>query len=539
MTERARPRPVPALYAGIVLAAAQIGFYLQMIAPFISFPADLLMWGETDFTGNIIRLRSGQPLYSPVSDLNSSTYPPLASIVTYGVTKVLQLPASVPTLRLIQMSYVVLTVALGLVSWRMLRRLLIPNASHDRVRVWSVLVALTLFLVATAPGTGQWVHALHTDAVVLLWSTGTFLALIWYLSRPSLARLVVLAVAPAIGFAIKQYTLIWAPIIFFTLLIDDHRKFSRLVQLVAFTTAFTGLGVLIAYLFWGPDYIFWVFQVVGGDRSRLGLSAGGFELSLPRATDHLLRSWPLSLGFIGGWLLLTRFPSRRAAALWTPWLLLLTAEALTSGTGWDARYHFGPGAVVGAIWLFTVLPEAWPETSTSVRMIPVVRSAWSLAGLTAMFLALGTVPSGEASDERYWNQSPFPRAYTEAIEAEFQGYDPADVLMDWGNWTYLPTNHLALDRAVAMFELPTAGRYDLLEPLLHRIRSRRYKKVIVHRYHAGSFTYDWSLLDRPTGIRTALQENYEEVRTIEGLSARPGPLIQYRGPVSVLVPKRD
>lgn len=534
--------PVPALYIALLLAIILIAFYLHIIIPFMGFPADLLMWGETDFIGNIIRLRGDYPMYSPVADINSSTYPPLAAITTYSLAQLLRLPLEVPVLRYLQLFYVVLAVAAGYVSWRMLRVQLIGNRPSQHHLLWSLLVIMVLFLTATSPETGRYVFVLHTDALSLCWSMCSFAVLIWYLERPSLARLLLLSLTPAIGFAIKQYLLIWAPIAFFTLLLDKPRKLGRLVLLTLITTAFTFLGVFIAWLFWGADYIFWVFEVIGGARSRIGFSAGGFEMSVPRAIDHLLQAWaPLSLGFVGGWLLLNRLPNRRALALWLPWLLLLTAEALTSGTGWGALYHFGPGAMIGAVWLLVILPELWPETRSS-ELHPLLRSAWALVAILAVYLALGAVPSGNEDHQRYWKRS-LPEGaarYTAAIEAEFEGFSPDEVLIGWGNWIYLKDNHLARDRAISVADFPTVGRYNLVEPLLTRIREKRYRKILLHYYESPWFVYDWGLLDQPTGVRAALQENYRLLHTIEGLPGQEHPpTIQFGGDVSVLVPKES
>jgi len=539
--ERARATSAPfALYAGVGLAAVLCAFYYRVIWPFVMFPADLLMWGETDFTGNIIRMRAGLPIYTPVEDVNSSTYPPLASLVTYAIVSVLQLPVEVPVLRLVQLGFVILASILGLLCWRMLRGLVVGESRLDHPLAWGSLVTLTVLLAATAPATSEWIHALHTDALSMLWSVACFAMLLWYMRAPSRGKLVLLCAAPAIGFAIKQYLLIWAPIAFFTLLIDDHRQRGRLAGLVGLTTAFVFGGVALMYTLWGRDYLFWVFEVVGGARSRIGFSAAGFEMSLPRAADHLLRAWgPLSLGLLGGWLLLERGPSRRLVALWTPWLVLVASEALTSGTGWGSLYHFGPAVAIGAIWLLVALPEAWPESRAGSWLPAPVRSAFGLAALLVAYLALGVVPSAEEGHQRYWART-LPEGSHElvhAIESELDGMDPTGVLIDWGNWAYLPSNHLARDRAVAMADFPTVGRYDLLDPLLARIRGHEYDKIIVHRLHQPGFIYDWGNLDRPTGVRAALLEHYQEVRTIPSVEAFGAPQIQFLGPVSVLVPR--
>jgi hypothetical protein len=60
----------------------------------------------------------------------------------------------------------------------------------------------------------------------------------------------------------------------------------------------------------------------------------------------------------------------------------------------------------------------------------------------------------------------------------------------------------------------------------------------VHRLRGPGFIYDWDALERPTGIRAALLEHYEEVRIIPAIDAYGAPQIQFNGPVSVLVPRR-
>jgi hypothetical protein len=103
---------------------------------------------------------------------------------------------------------------------------------------------------------------------------------------------------------------------------------------------------------------------------------------------------------------------------------------------------------------------------------------------------------------------------------------------------YLKSDYLPLDRPASMFELPTVGRYSLLAPLLGRIRAQVYRKILVQHYHDPNFVYDWGNLVRPTGVRQALQDNYDEIRIIPALPHPPGgPAIQYDGPVSVLVPR--
>jgi hypothetical protein len=92
---------------------------------------------------------------------------------------------------------------------------------------------------------------------------------------------------------------------------------------------------------------------------------------------------------------------------------------------------------------------------------------------------------------------------------------------------------------VSLADQPVAGIYENFEPLLRRIRGREYEKILLHDFHDRFFLYDWPYWLRSSGVRQALNDNYDEVRVIPdmGPEAALPPAIQFRGPVSVLVPK--
>jgi hypothetical protein len=164
-----------------------------------------------------------------------------------------------------------------------------------------------------------------------------------------------------------------------------------------------------------------------------------------------------------------------------------------------------------------------------------------LAILAAIF-ALHGVPTGNELDPRHFPPSwPTLASYRHvaAIEREMTDLDPARVLLDVGNWVYLPHNYLARDRAISLADQPLIGMYDNFEPLLRRIRMKGYEKILVHDFDNEWFLYDWPTWRRSSGVRQALRDNYVVARVIPpmGPETEFWPAIQFRGPVSVLVPK--
>jgi hypothetical protein len=152
-------------------------------------------------------------------------------------------------------------------------------------------------------------------------------------------------------------------------------------------------------------------------------------------------------------------------------------------------------------------------------------------------IALHVLPSRDRNDERWFPGVRPPEAlYAQirSIEAEFQGYQDKDVLLDVGNWVYLRSGFVAEDRAVALGDQPPNGNYKNFEPLLDRIRSLHYKKILVRDFHGRNFLYDFWQWKRPSGVRQALLEHYKEIKVIPAVADVP---VMYSGPVSVFVPK--
>ena len=328
---------------------------------------------------------------------------------------------------------------------------------------------------------------------------------------------------------------------------DDRRRWSHVGGFVLLAGAALAATIGSCLYLWGDNFRFWVFEVTGGSRSDITL-AGGNSIAVARSVDHVLRAWPeLMIGVVGGLLMLWAKASRQVGFLWLGWFLLVGSEALSSGVGWAILYHFGPAVVIGTIWMLAALPLYWPALTEAfdVPPRPVGRLAVMAGGtviLLSLMIALRVVPTLDRQSARTFpERRPGPDSYRQiaAIQQEMEGVDPSKVLLDAGNWTYLPHSFLAKDRLVSLGDQPLAGIYSNFDPLLDRIRRRAYDKILLHDFHQDRFAYDWPYWERSSGVRQALLDNYVETRLIAAMDPEAAlpPQIMFRGAVSVLVPK--
>lgn len=538
------------LLSCVGLSAGLVTFYILVIRQYISVPADILMWAESSFLGDIIKLRAGIPLYTPPEDSNSMIYTPGATLLTYGFAWLLGKTTSIVTMRIIQLCFVACAALIATSCVHLLRSIAYPDHKNEFPKTWSTFTFLSLFVIATSPLTNRFTHALHADALALVISMFSLWTLLLYIKRPSWKTILLMAVCPALGFMVKQFLISWFAVMLVFLLLHNARNIKRLALFVGVSGGLVGVTIGVCYLLWGDAFLFWVFEITGGSRKRIGFTAGEFNISILRSLDHVLRAWmEIAIGVAGGWLILRhRRNIRTLGPLWLAWLVLLASEALSSGSGWNVLYHFGPGIVIGAVWLFAALPLIWPSQETTEpdmpRFVHWARCLVIFAGVLTMFLAVRVVPTGASAELRSWTAlqtSPDIDRYIAEIEREFDGLPAEKVLLDVGNWIYLRHSVLAKDRAIPLADQPPGGIYRNMDVVVDRIRSKTYSKILVRNLHSDSFLYDWSTWKRPSGVRQALAENYVEIRTIQ----RPEGSRQFfnqvaqTGTISVLVPRTE
>ena len=530
------------------LAVVLVLYYLIYIKVFVTMPADILMWAETNFVGDLIKLRTGSPIYTAPGDNNSLIYTPGAPILTYAISWIIGKSTSIAAWRSIQLGYIFCAALVATMCVRRLSDLAAPDIRIPFSRTWSAFCFLALFLAATAPNINKFAHCLHTDALALLVSICSFWTMIFYLKAPSVKRLLLMAICPAIGYFVKEFLIAWSAVMFIFLFLDNPGNVKRLILFTSAATLFILAVAGGCYLMWGDNYLFWTFKVMGGARKQIGISPAACNISLARSLDHTIRAWmEIAIGLVGGALALREENLRRLGPLWASWIVLIGLEAFSSGAGWGVLYHFGPGVLIGMVWTLSALSKIWPWTQPKQGAIPALNKWFKPVGAVAfvltIFVALHVIPNADANEARNWKQRPTPNIYSylQEIEREFDGFPPEKVLLDIGNWVYLRSSTLAKDRAISLADQPCNSIFENFDVMISRIRNKTYDKILVHDFHSPFFIYDYSLWHKSSGVRKALLENYTEIRTINltGSQGVSTPMIMFLGPVSVLVPKSE
>ena len=212
-----------ALLACLLSAIALVAFYVRVVRPYVEFPADLLMWSESSFVGDIIKLRIGAPLYGDPADGTALIYTPGAPLLTYAIARPLGLTQSISGMRWIQLSLTALAAVVATLCTRDLFRIAFPRRDPPFPKTWLLLSLFTLCLAAVSPQVNRYAHALHADALALLVSMVTFWFVLRHMRKPTVVSVLVLALCPAVGFFTKQLLVAWGPILFVFLFFSAPR----------------------------------------------------------------------------------------------------------------------------------------------------------------------------------------------------------------------------------------------------------------------------------------------------------------------------
>ena len=528
------------------LAIALVVFFILVIKPLVFLPADILMWEETDFVGNMIKFNIGAPLYTAPSDSNSLIYNPAAFLLTYAIAWLIGQTKSIAVFRLIQIGFVVCAAIIATNCTNKLRRLAFPELTTRYAKTWTVFTFFGLFLAATAPDSNKFVYVLHVDALSLLVSIFSFWMMLRYAENENVKNLLLMAICPTIGFLTKQFLISWIGVMFIFLLIQHPKNFKRIGLFLGLSGLLVAIVYGICYLIWGDNYIFWAYEVMGGPRKQIVFSPDGHSISLSRGIDHLLRIWlDIFVGVIGIWLLIRKGEIRRFGALAVAWIVLVASEAVSSGAGWSVLYHFGPGVVVGGIFMFAALPQFW-EIKVENDSYSIIKK-WAhaivmIVAVIAIFTAWKVMPTGDKNEARYIRATQLSsdvNRYIADIEREFEGLPTDKVLLGVGSWVYLRDDVLQKDRAVSLADQPYSGNYKNFDVTVERIRNKTYQKILVHDFDSPFFLYEWHDWAKPSGFKNALIENYVEIKRIEAPEGNPSPSLRIlnSGPVSVFVPR--
>lgn len=524
----------PATLSLIVLATAGIlliAIYFYRISFFLLFPADFLIWSETEFVNDILKLRVGYPIYTAHVNNESFIYPPGTPVLTYLIALIFGQEDSIPFFRMIQIGYGFAAAIFAYLALRGLLRLRYQDEAENPASIgteprnllpWSVVWLPLLFLIATNSISNPYAHNLHNDALGQLVAAIAFFLLVKYASTRDSRLLIPAAIIPAAGFLVKQIISIWAPLFLIYLVVFDRPR--SITRIAIFSIAAFGgisLSVLAGQLIWGEHFIYWLFT-----------AAGNHDVSPLRSFQHILDIWPyIAIGLVGGFILLKdQKLFSPVTGLWAVWLALVIGEAYTSGIGWMLN-HLGPGSLIAGVWFAAGLTRLWkadlPGSISSLTPQKWLGYGIAAALLLLLFNGLGLfrIPIRPLSDDS--------TRYVQEIEKEFEGLPADRVLLDSGTWLYFDDNVVMKDRVTSIGDRGRGQTGDF-SGIVQRLDNRHYSKILVRGLHSPDFWYDYYDWPQSSGIKQALLENYDEVRVIEGIEGDTRYLF---GDISVLVPK--
>ncbi|HEU4628777.1 MAG TPA: hypothetical protein VFS08_03500 [Gemmatimonadaceae bacterium] len=522
-----RAELTPARLAHVAMAAAAVvwcGWWLYWLGAHIAFPADILIWSESDFVNDVIKLRVGHPLYTAQVHNESFVYPPGAQVLSYLIASLSGQGTSLTALRAVQLAYTAAAAALAMLAVR--RLLELAGVRLRRPLLWAALWLPLLLLVATNALTNEYVVFLHNDALAQLLAVTGFWACVEYGATGRRWLLVLLSGLPAAGFLVKQSLLVWVGLAALFLLVAEGGRAWRRAAAVATGGAALVLAALGACLLvWGEPFRYWTLDVLAAD-----------DLSPLRSAHHLLAAWTYFVGGLVGALVLIRGSRRRVlAAAWFVWLLLLGSEAYTSGIAWMLN-HMGPGSLIAGVWIVAALSALLTEAGA--RLERRTADAWLRSGAVA---ALGVLLPASFGTARMPTRpfGPDAERYVAAVERELAA-DPATTLLDTGSWVYLRHGIVMRDRAPSIGERGHAGNGDF-SGILRRIEERRYRKILVRGYAADDSWYDEPYWHARSGIRAALERNYVQAGEIPALQVvEDGARMRYLfREIDILVPRTD
>ncbi len=504
-----------------------VAVYFFWVSSLIFFPADILIWSESDFVNDILKFRAGYPLYSAQENNESFFYTPGTQMLTYFIAWLFGKATYIPIYRIIQ---VIFTLLAAVVAYLCSGKLIEMSSSKQQFGnsvFWLMTSLPFLFLIGTNALTNPFVHNLHNDALAQLVSIIAYFVLLLYAFSRKKFLLVLMVVLPVVGFLVKQSLIIWSVFYFIHLVIFDRpRSIKRFLIFPLVVSVGIGTIVGICYMLWGEHFIYWAFT-----------SLGKHDVSPLRAFQHILDIWIyLVIGLIGGIILLRGKCFNLLIGPWLIWLFLILIETYTSGVAWMLN-HIGPGSLIAGCWFWAALVKVWPIVSRLTNRKFLLQN-WLKAGITVamifcLFSGLKTIriPLKYLPSDAY--------RYISEIEREFEGHSAEDILLDAGTWVYLKDGVVMKDRSPCIGERGYSETGDF-SGFLRRLEAKKYSKILIRDLHSPDFIYDYWLWRKSSGIRQALLDNYKEIGQIKAVARENYQYNTYLfSEINILVPKMD
>lgn len=476
---------------------------LVYIFGFLRIPVDLVSFSESPFVDDIIKLRLGAPIYSPVTDNNTYPYTPGTQILTYGISRLLGYPASIPAYRMVQYGYVIVAALVAAATCHQLARGFLEPDEYRHRPLWIAVWIAVLLLLVNEPSFNPYTHTLHNDGLALLVSMCGFFLIARHNTTPSPWLIGPMAVLPALGFLVKQNQLMWAGVFAIYLLVSGKASWRILAIYLALCSVAVVSVMGGSILLWGDAFRYWIFSALGDK-----------QVSVMRSLQHLLRAGLfVAAGLWAGRVLVLPGLDRGRVAVWASWALVLAIEAYTSGIGFVMN-HLGPGIVLAGCWFLVAMVRVWPRRSPAA---PFWRYPLEQAGAAALVvlllsgMGLMREPGPSVPDDL--------DRYIAEIEREFSDLPAEQVLMDVGSWVYLREGVLMKDRSAPVSLHVGANQPEInraaLAQTIERIESKQYRRILARELDSPRTAYDYQ--DRGSGVKDAILDNYRIVRRIPGV----------------------
>lgn len=514
---------VAACAAAVVLA----GVFLFWVWPIITFRADFLIWSESMFANDVLKLGVGYPLYTDGELHQSFIYTPGPPILTWLLTAPLGLSTSIVALRLVQ--FAALLGACFVAGATVQRLLQVAGVQHrdSRALPWALMWLPVLLLAATNPDTNPFTYHLHNSAMQMLVSMTAFYLIVRHAQTGDHRLLWVMMVLPGLGFVIKQSVAGWAGFfsIYIVLFVRDLPVWRRLLFAAgAFAGVFAAMG--LCYVVFGPDFWYWTNTV---------LTARAADINRVRSLESALNSWPYFAAGLFGAIALTKKENLRSlAGPLVVWLAVMAVGSYTNGVAFK-RHHLGQGSIIATIWMLAAVSALWPSSSAASTSKAV---GWVRAGAAALLAPFVLVGLGSRWMPLQQYDVPDLHRYVEQIEAAVEGVPRERVLLDVGTWIYAGSGVIKKDSAIPIGDQGMSETSDF-SGINQRLRERVYDKILMRNLEDKGFWYDWAGWRVSSNIKATLLDNYEVVGTIEGVrSNMVGVNAPYTGrKVYVLEPK--
>ena len=432
--------------ATYVTVAAMLAILAYQLAGRVIFPWDKLLWCESPFLTDMLKLAEGRPIFGDPDDANSFVYSPGIAYLTFALLKPFGLHLELPFIRMVSIG---IALVAAVIMGRLMARA-IPASS--RARSFVPVASGVSFLVLAQ----NWnVDIPHPDNLQILHAVATFAICLTALDSKDFRLALGAAAFAGLGILTKQSGAL--VLVATVLALVAGRQWSVRQYALIGLVGMVSLGVSALPVAATENARFHAFEVIAGHSVDLGRYVREFP--------DVFLSYPHRVLLLAIFAVVLVRSSRTGFTTWQrTWacfaICLLPAQVV-------AFAKDGAGANSWTMIDAFLLLYTWPLIASRG---PITGRGWAAIALVLALLPVKEIP--DAHDLRY-------NAEIEArIAADLR--EGKRVLLAHGTSSLIRAGHdgVPLDRANSIYETLYAGmpRTDGIE---RRIRELYYDRIYV------------------------------------------------------------